>query len=89
MPIINAISKALRSIFRPWLNFIMIKGGVTWDRKTVIANTKQWICGKVKRELLPASFKVYPIKDYMARLQKANTGFANYQRANVKASPSF
>ncbi|HEU0096852.1 MAG TPA: hypothetical protein VFQ52_10380, partial [Rhizomicrobium sp.] len=33
---------------------------------TVLANTQKYICGKVKRELLPATLHIYPIKDYGA-----------------------
>lgn len=40
--------------------------GVAFDRDTVVANTRRYICGKVRRELLPASLHVYPIKDYGA-----------------------
>jgi len=44
-------------------------GGVTWSRQDMIANTEKHICGKVSRELVSGSLKVYPIKDYGAIAQ--------------------
>lgn len=52
--------------FAPDVEFYHDKGGVTTDRTSVVENTRKYICHKVKRELLPASLKVYPIKDYGA-----------------------
>lgn len=52
--------------FAPNVEFYHDKGGVTWDRDTVVANTKKWICGKVRRELLPETLRIYPIKDFGA-----------------------
>lgn len=54
------------SMFSPSVEFYHDTGGATFDRKTVIANTKKYICNKVRRELVPASLRVYPIKDYGA-----------------------
>jgi hypothetical protein len=48
------------------VEFYYDRGGATFDRKTVLANTRKYICGKVRRELLPDSLRVYPIKDYGA-----------------------
>ncbi len=52
--------------FSPKVEFYHDTGGATFDRKTVIANTKKYICGKVRRELIEASLKVYPIRDFGA-----------------------
>jgi hypothetical protein len=52
--------------FSPKVAFFHDTGGATFDRETVVANTRKYICGKVRRELIPASFHVYPIKDYGA-----------------------
>lgn len=52
--------------FSPRVEFYHDKGGVTWDRASVVASTRKWICGKVRRELLPETLKVYPIKDFGA-----------------------
>lgn len=54
------------SYFTPTVEFYHDQGGATFDRATVVQNTKKYICGKVRREVLPATFKVYPIKGYGA-----------------------
>ena len=52
--------------FDPKVAFYHDKGGATFDRDTVIANTRKYICGKVRRELVSTTFHVYPIKDHSA-----------------------
>lgn len=52
--------------FDPHVAFFHDTGGATFDRATVIANTRRYICGKVRRELLPATLRIYPIKDFGA-----------------------
>lgn len=41
-------------------------GGVTWSRREMVDNTRKYICGKVRRELVPGTLEVYPIKDFGA-----------------------
>jgi len=48
------------------VEFYHDQGGATFDRETVIANTKKYICGKVRRKLIPSSLHIYPIKDFGA-----------------------
>lgn len=57
---------AFASYFTPTVEFYHDQGGATFDRTTVVEDTQKYICGKVRREVLPATFKVYPIKDYGA-----------------------
>lgn len=57
---------AFSAYFISKVEFYHDQGGVTWDRDAVVANTRKYICGKVRRELLPETLKVYPIKDYGA-----------------------
>jgi Domain of unknown function (DUF4440) len=52
--------------FVPKVEFYHDTGGVTFDRRTVVDNTRKYICHKVRRELLSSTFRVYPIKDYGA-----------------------
>lgn len=52
--------------FDPKVAFYHDTGGATFDRETVVANTRKYICGKVRRELIPTTFHVYPIKNYGA-----------------------
>ena len=55
-----------KTYFVPDVEFYHDAGGASFDRKTVVDNTRKYICNKVRRELLPATFKVYPIKDFGA-----------------------
>ena len=52
--------------FDPNVAFYHDTGGATFDRDTVVANTRKYICRKVRRELIPTTFHVYPVKDYGA-----------------------
>ncbi|HTH28455.1 MAG TPA: DUF4440 domain-containing protein, partial [Sphingobium sp.] len=42
---------------------------VTWTREDMIAGTRENVCGKFSRELVPGSLKVYPIKGFGAIAQ--------------------
>ncbi|GAB3255963.1 nuclear transport factor 2 family protein [Chitinimonas naiadis] len=53
-------------LFVPDVEFYHDQGGVTRTRDEVVANTKKYICGKVRRELVAGTLEVYPIKDYGA-----------------------
>lgn len=57
---------AFEQLFVPDVEFYHDTGGVTWDRKSVVDNTRKWICGKVRRELLEGTLRVYPVKDFGA-----------------------
>ncbi len=52
--------------FDPKVAFYHDNGGATFDRKAMVDGVRKHICGKVRRELIPASLRVYPIKDYGA-----------------------
>ncbi|WAC25249.1 nuclear transport factor 2 family protein [Blastomonas sp. SL216] len=52
--------------FDPHVAFYHDTGGATFERDAMVDGVRKYICGKVKRELIPASFHVYPIKDYGA-----------------------
>ena len=54
------------SYFTPNVEFYHDKSGATFDRASVITSMRKFICNKVRRELVPATLKVYPIKDYGA-----------------------
>lgn len=57
---------AFAAFFTPDVEFYHDKGGVTWNRQSVVDNTRKYICHKVRRELVTGTLKVYPIKDYGA-----------------------
>jgi hypothetical protein len=54
------------SYFVPDVEFYHDTGGVTWTRKEMIDKTRQNVCGHFRRELVPGSLKVYPIKNFGA-----------------------
>ena len=65
------------SFFAPDVEFYHDLGGVTWTRDDMIAQTKQNVCGKFQRELVPGTLKVWPIKDYGA-LARGEHRFCHY-----------
>jgi hypothetical protein len=48
------------------VEFFHDTGGLMHSRANVVAATEKFICGKVRRELVAGSLRVYPIKDYGA-----------------------
>ncbi|MBA6290196.1 DUF4440 domain-containing protein [Colwellia sp. MB3u-4] len=58
--------KKYASYFSPDLEFYHDNGGVTWDRKSMISNTKKNACGNYTRKLVAGSFKAYPINQFGA-----------------------
>ena len=54
------------SFFAADVEFYHDNGGVTWDRNSMIANTKNNACGHYTRKLVEGSFSVHPIKDFGA-----------------------
>lgn len=54
------------SYFDRAVEFYHDTGGASFDRKTVVANTRKYICHKVRRELLTETLRVYPIKGFGA-----------------------
>ena len=58
--------KVFGDYFTPDVEFYHDNGGLMASRKAVVASTKKYICGKVRRELIPGTLEVYPIKDYGA-----------------------
>lgn len=54
------------SFFAPDVEFYHDTGGVTWTRDAMLANTRQYVCGNFRRELVPGSLEVFPVKDFGA-----------------------
>lgn len=52
------------SYFAEDVEFYHDTGGVTWDRDTMLANTKKYACGNYTRERVAGTFEAYPIKDF-------------------------
>lgn len=57
---------AFSTLFAPNVEFYHDQGGVTTSRDQVIANTRRYICGKVRRELVAGTLEAHPIKEYGA-----------------------
>ena len=55
--------------FAPDVEFYHDEAGVTWKRSEMIANTKKNVCGKFRRELVPGTLKVFPIRNFCAIAQ--------------------
>ena len=58
--------KTMESLFDEKVEFYHDTGGATFDRQSVLDSTQKYICGKVRRELLSETLRVYPIKDFGA-----------------------
>lgn len=54
------------SYFDPAVEFYHDNGGVTWTRDAMIASTRNHVCGNFRRELVPGSLRVVPVKDFGA-----------------------
>jgi len=54
------------SYFSDDVEFYHDSGGVTWNRDSMISNTKKNACGNYQRKLLKHTFRAYPIKDFGA-----------------------
>jgi len=54
------------SFFAEGVEFYHDQGGVTWNRADMLANTRRHACGHYRRELVPGSLRVYPIKGFGA-----------------------
>ncbi len=74
--------------FDPRVEFYHDQGGVTFDSETVVANTRKNICRKIRRELLPETFRVYPIKDYGA-IEEGEHVFCHVDTGNCEGIAKF
>jgi hypothetical protein len=55
-----------RAVFDEKVEFYHDNGGVTWSREEMLGNVRKNVCGKFRRELIPGTLRVYPIKDFGA-----------------------
>ena len=54
------------SYFASDVEFYHDTGGVTWNRRTMLDNTRRYACGHYTRERVPGTLKVFPIKGFGA-----------------------
>jgi Domain of unknown function (DUF4440) len=74
--------------FAPDVEFYHDNGGVTWTRDAMLANTQKYVCGKFRRELIPGSLKVFPIKDFGAIAQGTHR-FCQFDTGNCDGLADF
>lgn len=48
------------------LEFYHDQSGLAVGREPFIASIKKYVCGKTRRDLVPSTLKIYPLKDYGA-----------------------
>lgn len=55
--------------FDEGVEFYHDNGGVTWTREEMIGRTRANVCGNYRRELVPGTLEVFPIKGFGAIAQ--------------------
>jgi hypothetical protein len=65
------------------IEFYHDKGGFMNSKKEIIESTKKFVCGKVRRELVPGSIEVYPIKGYGAVEMGSHRFYNNQEKEDV------
>jgi hypothetical protein len=76
------------SYFDEDVEFYHDKGGVTWNRKDMLANTEKYVCGHFARKLVSGSLRVYPIKDFGAIEQGTHT-FCQFKDSTCEGAADF
>lgn len=75
------------SIYSDKVEFFHDKSGVLTSKKEILEGTKNFICGKVTRELVKESVEVHPINNYGA-VQIGFHKFYNNQEPDAESVPS-
>jgi hypothetical protein len=76
------------SYFSPDVEFYHDTGGVTWNRKDMLANTEKNVCGHFRRELVPGTLKVFPIKDFGA-IEQGSHRFCQFKSGECEGLADF
>lgn len=63
-------------------------GGVTRSRTGMLQNTAKHVCGKFRRELVPGTLKVFPIKDYGA-IEQGSHRFCHFNTGKCEGMADF
>jgi hypothetical protein len=74
--------------FSEAVEFYHDTGGVTWNRSEMLANTAKYVCGNFRRELVPGSLRVYPIKDFGAIAQGVHR-FCQFKSGKCEGAAEF
>lgn len=75
------------SIYSDKIEFFHDKAGLMTSKVEILKGTKENICGKVTRYVLPESVEVYPINNYGA-VEIGLHRFYNNQEPDAKSIPS-
>ncbi len=76
------------AFFDERVEFYHDRGGVTWNRNDMLANTAKYVCGNFRRERVPGSLRVYPIKDFGAIAQGAHR-FCQFKSGHCEGAAEF
>ena len=74
--------------FAPDVEFYHDTGGVTWTRDAMLANTKQYVCGHFRRELIPGTLEVFPVKDFGA-IARGSHRFCQFDSGQCEGMADF
>ncbi|MEQ1513842.1 MAG: nuclear transport factor 2 family protein [Lysobacteraceae bacterium] len=74
--------------FAPDVEFYHDTGGVTWTRDAMIANTRQYVCGHFRRELIPGTLEVFPVKDFGA-IARGSHRFCQFDSGRCEGMADF
>lgn len=79
--------KKQESIYSDTIEFFHDKAGLINSKSEIIEGTKNNICGKVTRYIIPGSIEVYPINNYGA-IEIGFHRFYNNQEPDAESLPS-
>ncbi len=63
-------------------------GGVTRSRTKMLQNTAKHVCGKFRRELVPGTLRVFPLKDYGA-MEQGSHRFCHFDSGRCEGLADF
>ena len=76
------------SYFAPDVEFYHDTGGVTWSRQEMLTNTAKNVCGNFRRELVPDTLEVFPIKDFGA-IEQGSHRFCQFASGKCEGIADF
>lgn len=79
---------SLETYFSPDLEFYHDTGGASFDRDTFVSDIKQYVCGKIRRELITDTLSVYPIANYGA-IEEGEHIFCSLETGKCEGAAKF
>lgn len=76
------------SYFAEDVEFYHDTGGVTWSRDEMLTNTRNNVCGRFRRELVPGTIKVFPVKDFGA-IEQGSHRFCQFDSGKCEGLADF